>query len=164
MVSSLMDRVHRWAVPSASSRSLSWQQQALCQVFGVCAQEGMEKGLSVPSGAAPACVPAVEGLILPNGHLLPWDRGTSSPGIRHCGRCCSSAALAHAALPSAPRLSPRTVDRALQAEVPQVSSILHPLCGGLLLHRWLSFTASDFKIKFYFLIFGRFSPANFLLK
>lgn len=42
-----------------------WQQQALVQVFGGKAQEDMEKGLMVTLGSAPACVPAVKGLILP---------------------------------------------------------------------------------------------------
>lgn len=44
MVSSLMDRVHRWAVPSASSRSLSWQQQALCRSLVSVPRKAWRKG------------------------------------------------------------------------------------------------------------------------
>lgn len=106
-----------------------WQQQAPNQVFGGHVQWDTEKELWVTLGAAPACVSAVQGLILPSGHLLLRGRVTRSPGIRHYGRCHSSAALAHSVSPSAPRLSSRSVDRGLQAEVPQTGRILHLRCG-----------------------------------
>jgi len=106
-----------------------WQQQAPCPVFGGCDQGDMGKGLSVTLGAAPASVPAVQGLILPSSHLLLRGRATRSLGIRHYGQCRSSAALAHAISLSAPCLSSRNGGRGLQAEVPQTGRTLHLLCG-----------------------------------
>lgn len=71
-----------------------WQQQALFQVFGGKAQEDMEKGLMVTLGSAPACVPAVKGLILP---MAISSHKTGVPDLLGSGTVVGNAA----ALPSA---------------------------------------------------------------
>lgn len=102
-----------------------WQQQALFQVFGGRAQEDidMTNVMLVTLGAAPACVPAVKGLILP---IAISSHKTGVPDLLGSGTVAGAAA----ALPSAPCPSSCSMDRALQAEVPQMGCILHPSLWG----------------------------------
>lgn len=89
-------------------------------------------------------------------HLLLRGRVTKPPGIRCYGWCL--------VLPSAPRLSSRSMDRDLQAVGLYLVPSLWVVLRGLLLHRQLSITASDFSIKFHWRFFGGFSPAYSSLK
>lgn len=138
---------HLWQAAAA----FPWQQQAPRLVFSDCVQGDIGKGLSVTLGA----VTVVQGLIL-HGAISSCEEGL--PDLLG-----SDATVGAAALLPLLHVS-HSVNRGLQAvglyPVPSLWAALQ----GLLLHRQLSITASDFSIKFHFRVFGGFSPAYSLLK